>query len=139
VPDNYNAISVNFKAHPGYQVDASTRRIAGGYRFFWHDYYSGTSDSLDYMTNSYTGDSAESIIERPTDVTTNKLDNLANFGTWTVLVAEANGLGMNTWSSTGGRHGVFMENVTPFHTTILADVGSIGSDGAFKAYQYSCN
>lgn len=41
-PDN-NIQGVNFFGHPGYVFDASTRRISGGYRFFMHDYFSGTT------------------------------------------------------------------------------------------------
>jgi Peptidase A4 family len=132
---NNNIQPVNFYGHAGYLFDASTRRISGGYRFYMHDYYSGTTDAFDVSINNYDGRSAEAIAERPS--VNGSLTNLSNFGTLTFSSSEANGSGINNYSPSGVRHGIHMENFN--NGDDLADPSTIGSDGYFTVTQHHCN
>jgi hypothetical protein len=128
-----NMMPVQLGGHSGHEFDASTRRISGGYRFYMYDYYSGTTRTKDVSINDYAGNSAEAIAERPK--IGSQLANLSNFKTMVFARSEANGSGLNNWSSGGGRHGVHMYN----GGTQLASPGDIGSDGYFTDTQLSCN
>lgn len=100
-----NIVPVTFCGHTGYEFDASTRWLGNGYRLYMYDYYSATTYSADvYVPSSYySGDSAEAIAERPK--VNGSLTNLSNFGTITFQTTRANGIGIDNWSSTAGRHG----------------------------------
>ncbi|MGH8302929.1 MAG: G1 family glutamic endopeptidase [Steroidobacteraceae bacterium] len=121
----------NIFGHPGYQFDASTRRISGGYRFYMYDYYSRKTLAYDVGLNHYSGDSAEAIAERPTSG--NSLTNLSNFGTLTFQNTYANGSAINNFT----HHGIHMTNPNNGHD--LADPSGLGSGGAFTDTQHNCN
>jgi hypothetical protein len=122
---------VNLHAHSGYEFDASTRRIAGGFRFYFYDYYNGAVTTYDAVSNHWDGTSAEAIAEWPT--INGSFSNLSNFETLHFFSANANGTGMANWSATGGRHGIHL-----LSNRELAAPGSIASDSSFNDTQYHC-
>jgi len=127
-------VPVNFYAHRGYEFDASTRRISGGFRFYFYDYYNGAVTAYDAISNSWDGTSAEAIAERPT--INGAFANLSNFETLHFFSAKANGAGMANWSASGGRHGIHMLNNA--ETYELALPNTIASDSSFDDTQLHC-
>ena len=129
----YNIVAVNFRGHPGYLFDASTRWLGNGYRFYFYDYYSRKTLAFDVSSSIYSGDSAEAIAERP--LINGSLSNLSNFRTLTFRHAKANGNYFSRYSPRGVRHGIHMSDVTGRD---MADPSTIGSYGNFTVKQRSC-
>jgi hypothetical protein len=126
-----------FGGRAGYWFDASTRKITGGFRFYFFDYYSGKAKAFDVTKAGgygYDGSSAEAIAERPS--VNGVLQNLSNFGTLTFISARANGNGFNTFDPNGHRHGIHMQTNSGHD---LADPSGIGTSGQFTDTQHNCN
>jgi hypothetical protein len=119
---------------PGYQFDASTRWYGSGYRFYYHNDYSGKTDAVDVGTSEYVGTSAEAITEHPSTLN----NGLSNFGTFNFNQTEANGNEFfDHWSPTGGRHGLWMYD--RLSGDLLANPGPLGFWGAFTMTQDHCS
>lgn len=135
----YNIVPANFHAHAGYLFDASTRSLGTGYRFWFFDYYTNTSDAFDVSSTVSNTNSAEVIVERPK--IGNSFSNLSNFGTLTVSESQANGNNFDSYSpnnnSLGWRHGIHMVSNTTGDD--LADPSSISRPGTFTVKQNNCN
>jgi peptidase A4-like protein len=135
----YAIVPVNFHAHAGYLFDASTRSLGTGYRFWFFDYYTDTSDAFDVSSTVSNTNSAEVVIERPK--IGSSFSNLSNFGTLTVSESQANGNNFDSYSpnnnSLGWRHGIHMVSGTTGDD--LADPSSISSPGTFTVKQNNCN
>lgn len=121
---------INLYGHSGSEFDASTKTISGGYRFYVYDYYTHVSKAVDISTGSYSGDSAEVIVEHPTGL----LSGLSNFGTMSFYQTEANGNYFNNY--TASRHGIWMYDT---FGTLMANPSGIGTYGAFTDTQHSCS
>jgi hypothetical protein len=130
----YSIVPINFYGHAGYLFDASTRWLGNGYRFYFYDYYSGTTDALNVDDAAYSGDSAEAIAERPK--VGNSFTNLSNFGTLEFQSTQANGVGLDQYSGSGPRHGVHMVDSGGKD---MADPSDITGGGSFGVSQKSCN
>jgi hypothetical protein len=125
--------AMSLYGHPTYEFDASTRWLGGAYRFYIYDYYTGHSQVKDVSTSTYSGRSAEGILERPK--VNGSLTNLSNVGTVTFYDTYANGKGFDTWSPTGGRHGIHMLDSTGYE---MATPSSIYTGGYFTVTQNRC-
>jgi hypothetical protein len=118
--------------------DAADRDPGNGWRFYYFDYYSGTSKAFDETAfPEYYGNSADAIAERPT--INNAPSNLSNFETLQFESSQADGFSFETYSGSEGgqRKGVHMVN--PSDGTELATPSSINNGGDFTVTQNSCN
>lgn len=71
---------VNFSASSGFGFTARTSHLSGNtYQFFWYNYHTDQSLTINQTHNGYSGLTAESIVERP--LFQDGFHKLTNFGT----------------------------------------------------------
>lgn len=130
-----NMMPISLYGHRGYLFQAFTKYINPNWHFYMYDYYTGTSVSFDVPISGYSGNSGEAIIERPTINGTKS--HLSNFKTMTFSQTEVNGKAISSYSASGPRYGVHMENFN--NGDDLADPSGISSGGYFTVSQHHCN
>lgn len=140
VPDE-SEVPINLYAHPSNDFGVVTRWLGSYYEFYWYDYYSGQSQTVDDYTSSYDGTSAEAIVERP--AVSGQWTYLSNFGTADFVSTYSSGLSFDQYSPNGVRHGIHMYDTWEPSTqtwggTQMADPSAIGSGGFFTDTQDSC-
>ena len=129
-----NMTAVGLYGHPGYEFDASVRRLSTGWRYYFYDYYSRKTVTLDVTIAAYDGKTAEAVAERPT--INGNWSYLSNFGTLHFDETLVNGEPLNSQPGGSARHGIHMNAKVTGDT--LAEPSDISGDGAFTVNQEHC-